>query len=108
MRCEPGDICIVVADVPGCEANIGAQLRVVRLMPFVDVNAWEFEDASRPLKMVPEDGEGGEYWTRSTAEGIGDGRYGGFLDRHLIPVGGPRFAAQVLQSEPTALEAVPA
>ncbi|MBC7602278.1 hypothetical protein RCH10_003827 [Variovorax sp. GrIS 2.14] len=45
MAIKSGDICIVVGEVKGCEANIGAYLTVTE----PDGLAWRFKDASRPL-----------------------------------------------------------
>ncbi|CAN7326370.1 hypothetical protein LJR084_001892 [Variovorax sp. LjRoot84] len=89
MNCKPNDICVVVGEVPGCECNIGAQVRVTRRIPFGGADAWEFEEASRPLKMIPDDGRPLVEWVRGSSEGIPRGRLYGFYDRHLLPIRAP-------------------
>jgi hypothetical protein len=56
-RCQPGDRCLVVADTPGCECNIGAVLTVVQAHVTLDplrghVPIWTFKDASRQLRVL--------------------------------------------------------
>jgi hypothetical protein len=45
MAIKSGDICIIVGEVKGCEANVGAYVTVTE----PDGLAWRFKDASRPL-----------------------------------------------------------
>lgn len=49
-RCRPGQVCVIIGEVEGCEANIGAMITVIELqnMPMLDP-VWSFKDASRPL-----------------------------------------------------------
>lgn len=95
-RCKPEDRCVVVAEVPGCECNIGALVTVtsVHATPLHGraVPIWRFRDASRPLKVVYTDLHGrvipgAEQWvlhSNCTTEGECDGLY----DFQLVPVHG--------------------
>lgn len=84
-RCKLGDRCIIVGEIPGCEENIGAILTVSNFID--DEIAWEFEAASRPLKMH---GPGGiddiEYLTssRESKEYVDCDVY--IYDKHLVPI----------------------
>jgi hypothetical protein len=50
VRCKPGQVCIIIGESAGCEANIGALLTVVELLQLPDIDpVWTFIDASRPL-----------------------------------------------------------
>jgi hypothetical protein len=94
LHCNPGDRCVVVADVPGCECNVGAELTVTRLIPVPRhiAPAWEFKDASRPLKMVDLDPHTGrpivgstERWATGT-NSRSTKSYPGMFDHHLVPL----------------------
>jgi hypothetical protein len=60
LRCQPGDRCIIIGDVRGCECNIGATAHrhasraAVEGMP----PAWLFRDVSRPIKILDLDRRG--------------------------------------------------
>jgi hypothetical protein len=60
LRCQPGDRCIIIGDVRGCDCNIGATLTVTHLAPPVEgmPPAWLFCDVSRPIKIVDLDRRG--------------------------------------------------
>lgn len=91
-RCEPGDRCVIVAEVPGCEANIGATLTVValdvniRLPGGTTVRAWSFKDASRPLVMV--DLQGQRTGECTATDEYPPFRCPAYLDHHLVPLHG--------------------
>lgn len=96
-RCEPGDRCIVVAELPGCECNVGAVLTVVDLglaqTPSGPRPIWAFKDASRPLKITDVDDAGNVrpganvVWTTTSAGFPRESRPGCF-DHHLVPIAG--------------------
>jgi hypothetical protein len=94
-RCEPGDRCVIVAEIAGCDCNIGATVTVTIGLPGMDylgkpVFGWLFEDASRPLKAVDVDNAGNvvpgtETWVTDSGHGL----YTPWLsDHHLLPVHG--------------------
>lgn len=90
-RCQPGDRCVVVADVPGAECNIGAELTVTRVVHLINPPAWEFKDASRPLKMpIIEYGtnvmsDTPAIWCTESGE-VSETRYPTMFDHHLVPI----------------------
>lgn len=82
MNCKPGDLAIVVAEIPGCECNIGALVRVLQPSPD-DQPGWYFEDATRPLKCLDGAGRNASWVTHSR----GDPPWVCFVhDRHLVPI----------------------
>lgn len=95
-RCEPGDRCVIVAEIPGCECNIGATVTVTTRVTGMDWNGariigWLFKDASRPLKAVDVDDAGqvipgSEAWITSSLDNPSDEP--GLFDHHLVPIAG--------------------
>lgn len=100
-RCVPGQRCVVVADVPGCECNVGATLTVTELglgdTPAGPRPIWAFKDADRPLKVVDP-----VVWVTSSA-GFPRDAMPGVFDHHLVPV--PRGGDTHQQATREALQA---
>lgn len=89
-RCQPGDRCLIVGDVPGCECNIGAEVTVTSRVAFVRPTAWEFKDASRPLLSLAINTDGSidpsrPRWVTATGEPT-DYEYPAYFDHHLVPL----------------------
>jgi hypothetical protein len=96
-RCKPDDRCIIVADDPGCECNIGALVTVSTLhtgqLNGRPVAIWKFRDASRPLKVLFTDLAGrvipgDESWVLQSECAQHEGAYSGLYDHQLVPVHG--------------------
>lgn len=69
MKCEAGDLCVIIGEDRGCECNIGAMLRVTQKGRNGE---WVFEKASRPLYTPPTpQGHPVAWVTESTGHGIG-------------------------------------
>jgi hypothetical protein len=83
-NCRPGDACIIVAEYPGSECNIGAYLTVKERDPEGD---WLFVDASRPLHMVPDDPADGISWVTDSYSSPGAEDFWYVMpDRFLVPI----------------------
>lgn len=97
-RCAPGDRCIVLAEVAGCECNIGALVTVTEsylmLVPGMGWRpVWKFKDASRPLLIGPPSTFGKvlpgteRFWITSSFEHEAH-RCPAYDDAHLLPIHG--------------------
>lgn len=97
-RCKPGDRCVIVAEIAGCECNIGARVTVLEVaLTFIASGGtaahWTFKDASRPLKVVEHDSAGRvipgrEQWCSSSEEIRHGDQLPGIYDQHLAPLAG--------------------
>lgn len=88
-RINPGDLCLIVGSNPGREENIGATVTVTDVVPeWVEAEkAWQFEGASRPLK-IGREGEGREVISYHYVSNSADHPeyYTYLMDKHLMPI----------------------
>jgi hypothetical protein len=90
-RCQPGDRCLVIADFPDCECNVGAHVTIDVAAPVPRGQerppAWFFYDADRPLVALEHDAAGQliKSWTDGEPHlPMADRPV--FLDEHLVPL----------------------
>jgi hypothetical protein len=90
VRCLPNDRCLIIAEVPGCECNIGAHVTVEALAPIpvgMDLlPVWTFRDADRPLLSLDEqDGKRVESMTDGEPHlSLADRPV--IFDHHIVPL----------------------